>query len=134
MIGQWRQLCERLGIRDETHCERWFGKIREAYEAPLRSYHNLGHIEHCLRVLDHDRVSPNDCLEVELALWFHDAVYDSKARDNEERSACFASDMLQEMRVSGGVVDQVAQLIRITAHHAKPDTYFESRDPDIRFV
>jgi predicted metal-dependent HD superfamily phosphohydrolase len=58
---------------------------------------------------------------VQLAIWFHDAVYDTRAKDNEERSAAFAVEVLQPLGVPTPTVEHVARLVRATAHLASPD-------------
>jgi predicted metal-dependent HD superfamily phosphohydrolase len=55
--------------------------------ASFRRYHTLDHIHDCLRRLDKVATLLNDPDAVELALWFHDAVYEMDAGTNEQRSA-----------------------------------------------
>ncbi|MCW8131677.1 MAG: hypothetical protein KIS92_15130 [Planctomycetota bacterium] len=56
-----------------------------------RAYHNLAHVAACLAHLDafarRVRVPVGAFDDLELALWFHDFVYDPKRKDNEARSA-----------------------------------------------
>jgi predicted metal-dependent HD superfamily phosphohydrolase len=59
--------------------------------------------------------------EVELALWFHDAVYDPKGQDNEARSADWATEALAQTGASGEVQQRVRALIMATCHDAEPD-------------
>src|SRR5690242_20725665 len=54
---------------------------------------------------------------VRLAAWYHDAVYDSHATDNEERSADMARSALSRLRVPGDRVESVARLILATKTH-----------------
>jgi len=54
---------------------------------------------------------------VELALWFHDAVYDPKAADNEERSAALAERCLLEGGIPDALTETVAKLVMATKHH-----------------
>ncbi len=75
------------------------GKLRDelvrAYAAPERHYHNLAHIEAMLEL--HAQRTRTHCpirQAVEAAIWFHDAVYDTRRHDNEERSAQLAADRL----------------------------------------
>jgi predicted metal-dependent HD superfamily phosphohydrolase len=60
--------------------------------------------------------------EVELALWFHDAVYDVTRGDNEQRSA----DWARQAALAGGVSTEAAQrlhaLVMATRHDALPST------------
>jgi len=57
------------------------------YEAPDRRFHNLDHIRDCLRRFDEVSLLLEDPDAVEVALWFHDAVYDVGTTTNERRSA-----------------------------------------------
>ena len=61
--------------------------LRRRYEEPFRQYHNLHHILDCLELCDEVAPLLVDRDAVELALWFHDAVYDTGASTNELRSA-----------------------------------------------
>jgi predicted metal-dependent HD superfamily phosphohydrolase len=58
-----------------------------AYDQNQRVYHTRQHIEDCLTLFD--RIQPRlenpDALE--LAIWYHDAIYEIGARDNERQSA-----------------------------------------------
>ena len=52
---------------------------------------------------------------VKLAAWLHDVIYDSKASDNEERSADFAERLCEGLAIPEG--NLVAALIRTTKTH-----------------
>jgi len=58
--------------------------------------------------------------EVALALWFHDAIYDVHAHDNEQRSADWACDALQSAKAHDDVTTRVQALVMATQHHAVP--------------
>lgn len=66
-----------------------YADLCELYSAPYRRFHNLDHIRDCLRKFDEVAPLLNDRDAVELALWFHDAVYEVGATTNERRSAEF---------------------------------------------
>ena len=55
-----------------------------------RTTNTLAHVAHCLDELKAARSEARDAATVELALWMHDAVYDPRAKDNEEKSAGLA--------------------------------------------
>jgi predicted metal-dependent HD superfamily phosphohydrolase len=52
-----------------------------------RVFHNLGHIDDCLRRFDDVSPHLDDPDAVEIALWFHDAIYVPGDATNEQRSA-----------------------------------------------
>jgi predicted metal-dependent HD superfamily phosphohydrolase len=56
---------------------------------------------------------------VELALWFHDAVYHADRSDNEEQSAHWASRCLLEAGADTETADTVAHLILATRHDSE---------------
>ena len=80
-------------------------------------YHDLLHLAEVLDRLDLLAAAGAsfDPTLVALAAWFHDAVYDG-ADDDEERSAQWAERALPE-----AYADEVARLVRMTAHHRPSD-------------
>ena len=55
------------------------------------------------------------------AIWWHDAVYDPRAKDNEAQSAEMARRDLRDFDVSIHAREEVARLIRLTAGHEVED-------------
>ena len=82
--------------------------LKARYAEPHRRYHTLEHIEHCLREFDPRQAREPEA--VELAIWFHDAVYDTRRSDNEERSAAWLLELMPEAK-------RAAELILATKHH-----------------
>jgi predicted metal-dependent HD superfamily phosphohydrolase len=64
-----------------------YAELSRLYTAPYRRYHNFGHIQDCLRLVDEVAPLLKDRDAVEFGLWFHDAVYDTGVTTNEWRSA-----------------------------------------------
>jgi len=56
-----------------------------------------------------------------MAIWFHDAIYDPKGKDNEERSANLAAEVLISARLPEGFGQRVKRLILATKHAAPPE-------------
>lgn len=94
--------------------------LAEAYGAPERYYHTLAHVGACLGELDGAAALAHDPDAVELALWLHDVVYDSRADDNEARSAAWAGALLGGA-APGPLVARVGELILATRHAHPPD-------------
>ena len=95
-------------------------ELERAYTSPDRHYHNLDHIQHCLTLFEQMRNQFADAEDVELAIWFHDSVYDSARSDNEDRSADWAAQSLMECGASQEQIDRVRNLILATKHNAAP--------------
>ncbi len=51
------------------------------------------------------------------AIWYHDAVYDPQAKDNEEQSAQLAQSQLSALGLASSQLDHIADMIRATAKH-----------------
>jgi predicted metal-dependent HD superfamily phosphohydrolase len=98
-----------------------FDALVAAYTEPHRAYHNAKHIADCVAQLDAVREAVARPDEVEMALWFHDAVYDPKAADNEERSADWLVRALSEQKVDQNAVKRIADLILATKHQTVPN-------------
>jgi predicted metal-dependent HD superfamily phosphohydrolase len=102
--------------------------VRNQYQEPGRHYHTLEHIRECLRIFDYLSArapiysSNGDPDAVELALWFHDAYYDSRASDNEERSAQFAGEILATLGCTKKTIHEVQRLVMATTHQRSPRT------------
>jgi predicted metal-dependent HD superfamily phosphohydrolase len=104
-----------FGIRNESST---FAALFAAYSQNHRYYHTAQHIDHCLRELDAVLDLAAEPAEVELALWFHDAVYEPMSSNNEERSADWASELLSQHGVAAARVANVRAHIMATRHDA----------------
>ena len=93
----------------------------DLYAEPQRAYHTLRHLTHCLDELEDARHLAEHPNEVEMALWFHDAIYDPKAKDNEERSAELARRVATEALLPEAFGNRVADLVLATRHHGLPE-------------
>ena len=94
-----------------------YDRLVALYSEPHRHYHNFHHIADCLAEFDRARVLAREPLAVELAIWFHDAVYDPRAADNEELSARLAQAWLGEVHAEPALIDAVSRLILATKKH-----------------
>lgn len=95
-----------------------FAELERRYRETQRHYHTLRHLEECFAALDDMRPAGSDTTVIELALWFHDAIYDVYRHDNEEQSAAWAASCLERAGVPRPTVDKVTALILATRHHA----------------
>src|SRR5439155_22696514 len=98
-----------------------FDRLVAAYAEPHRCYHTLEHLSEVFKVAGKLADVATDPAAVQLAIWFHDGVYDPRAKDNEERSAALADELLRPLGVPDDVLRHVAAMIRATAHTATGD-------------
>ncbi|MBW8909455.1 hypothetical protein AB6802_14895 [Mesorhizobium sp. RCC_202] len=90
-----------------------------AYQAADRHYHNLAHIKAMLALADEYRGLLDDPDAFEAAVWLHDAIYDSRAKNNEAKSAELAAERLAG-RASSGRLARIVAMINATATHQLP--------------
>ena len=91
-----------------------FGRLEMLYGEAHRGYHHGGHIVDCLREFD---LVPGRPRAVEMAIWFHDVIYDPHRKDNEERSALHFTAEADGAGMSGDWIADVDRLIRVTSQH-----------------
>lgn len=127
MQKNWVQLLERYRV-PPADAYPPFDALVAAYTAPERHYHNLEHVAEVFRVAGRLSARVDDANALQLAIWFHDAVYDSRARDNERRSGELLVDLLGPVGVPASALDRAVQLIWATAHTGDPPA---TRDAEV---
>jgi len=91
------------------------------YAEPHRAYHTRQHLSECFATLAPAAHLAEHLGEVQLALWFHDAVYDTRAHDNEAQSARWAQESIRGAGVDPAAVARVHSLVMATSHDGDPD-------------
>lgn len=113
----WHETWAHLG---KTSPDGLLDSLVQAYREPHRAYHTLAHLEECFGHLERYPGRPHAPGFVLLALWFHDAIYDTRAPRNEEKSAAWARSALANLEPEP--LDVVERLILVTKHDAHPAT------------
>ncbi|HZC99365.1 MAG TPA: metal-dependent phosphohydrolase [Actinomycetes bacterium] len=103
LLGRWRAAAP---PGSDPLARELLGRWRE----PHRHYHTVAHLAAVLTIV---RQRP----AVELAVWFHDAIYDPHAANNEAASAELAERSLTAAGAAPAMVAEVARLVRLTATH-----------------
>jgi predicted metal-dependent HD superfamily phosphohydrolase len=96
--------------------------VTARWAEPHRKYHTLQHLRECLALFEGDRALAEHSGEVAIALWFHDAVYDTNRHDNEAESANWARRVLLEAGATDECAARVHALIMATRHSENPAT------------
>ena len=122
---KWHDLLRALAV-DPALADRTFEDICRYYAGPGRFYHTLDHVEAVLETVESLGSFARNLNAVKLAVWLHDVIYDSRASDNEERSADFADRLCEKLSIPEGRV--VAYLILKTKTHDAGD------DPDAQVL
>ena len=91
--ANWTAAWQALGVAAPDDALRF--ELQRRYGEPQRHYHTMQHLGECLAWFDREQALAERPGEVALALWFHDAIYDVHAHDNEARSADWARQALQ---------------------------------------
>lgn len=103
-----------LGIADPANI---FAQLSTNYNAQGRYYHTSKHVSDCLRALRDNVRLATKVSEIEVAIWFHDAIYDTHRKDNEALSAAWAERYLSSMGVEGEVIQRIKNMVLCSKTH-----------------
>ncbi|WP_443747235.1 HD domain-containing protein [Asticcacaulis solisilvae] len=112
---RWMHLANDLQLPAAVMSAAW-SELETAYSEPHRHYHTLTHIEAVLSALDSHRGQFDDAQVAELALVYHDLVYDPARQDNETQSAARLLDRLSGYLPEARLA-RAAGHIEATRHH-----------------
>lgn len=93
--------------------------LRRRYAEPHRAYHGQAHVDVLLRGLAEEDGHVWNRAASELAVWYHDAIYDPGSSDNEARSADLLVDEMHQLACPS-VVGAAEVMVRATASHELP--------------
>jgi predicted metal-dependent HD superfamily phosphohydrolase len=113
-VRAWR------GIGSCTDGDATYHALVARYGEPHRKYHTLQHLRECLGLFESVRRLASSPAEVEVALWFHDAIYDVERHDNEAQSAAWARTVILEAGASSQVAEHIHSLVMVTRHTGSP--------------
>lgn len=118
LLGGWVRHTRRLapGV-DRTDLEAAGLELLSRYAEPHRGYHDTQHLSEVVAAVALLAEHARDLSAVMLAAWWHDAVYEVGADDNEEASARLATATLGGWDAEPDRVLHVADLVRMTAAH-----------------
>jgi predicted metal-dependent HD superfamily phosphohydrolase len=126
LFCQWQHTLSGFEV-DQVRKSNAFNLLVEAYSSSDRYYHTLKHIYHVLKIIDNLQAHTTNLATVQLAAWFHDVVYDTKAKNNEERSADYACELLSSLGIPRSNITAVTCLIINTKNHQAAADDFDSQ-------
>jgi predicted metal-dependent HD superfamily phosphohydrolase len=115
----WQSTWEDLGLAPEPQLLQ---ALLARYAEPHRAYHTAQHLEECCEHFIRSRTLAQDPGAVQLALWFHDAIYDTRSPRNEEQSAAWAVQALTAAGAPAPLQSSVETMVLATKHNAAPDS------------
>ncbi|WP_036198996.1 hypothetical protein [Marinobacter sp. EVN1] len=125
---RWQTLMSALGLPLSEEC---YHALHAAYLEKHRFYHTVDHIDAMLTHFDGVKEIAEKPEELELAIWFHDAVYKSLSKTNELDSANWAQTFLAAHSYGKAGIERVHNLIMATLHNGNIETPDEQLIVDI---
>lgn len=127
LVARWNSLLTRLGAESGRHF-RILDDLLTRYGEPQRVFHNASHISNMLGGGEKDVV-------LELAIWYHDAVFDPTRTNNEELSAELAEKNLSQIGLKSKLISQVLDSVLSTkTHNAKDKIQEKLIDLDLNIL
>jgi predicted metal-dependent HD superfamily phosphohydrolase len=114
--GQWEALFCGYDA-DKRDVEDLYHQLVRLYSAEGRAYHNLSHIRSLLDLSDSFRDRIQNYQALGFAIWFHDAIYNTRKKDNEELSAKFAVKSIGRFKVPVDTLVLICEMILATGEH-----------------
>jgi len=118
----WQKLLrERMNKSVHMSLKDEFGRLIEHYTEAHRAYHRLEHLEYLFDLHDKYWYLADDRDALELAIWFHDVIYDTKkvrerSESNELLSERYAREVMSKFGISSTLQNVVSGLIMVTRH------------------
>lgn len=116
----WLRSWAELGIPASAQLQDLFAEITARYAEPHRFYHTSQHLAECFERWSNLREQARHPAEVEVALWFHDAVYDTHSDSNEAHSADLALEAALRLGVGTLPAQRIYGLVMVTRHATMP--------------
>ena len=125
---RWKLLMKAMGFEPSLD---YYDALKTAYTEKHRFYHTTQHIKAMLNHFDAviEFVERPD--EMELAIWFHDAIYKTLSKTNELDSAKWAQSFLEKQGYDKAGIERIFNLIMATLHNGKLKTNDEKIIVDI---
>ena len=125
---RWLNLMESFGFNQNNDV---FNALITSYQEKHRKYHTGEHINATLKHFDCVKDQFKEPRLVELALWFHDVIYQPFSTSNEADSAQWAKQFLNDNNASQESQNLIVELIMATLHAAEPTSKDEALLVDI---
>lgn len=114
--SKWFNLSSKY-VEDKTVIDSLWEDILKYYLEKHRYYHNLSHIQNMLTQAENFKKDITDFDVLLFSIWYHDIIYKSTKKDNEEKSASFAEKCLKSINFEEKRLKNIKNLIVSTKKH-----------------
>ena len=97
----------------------YWNEIEKKYSQKNRHYHNLIHLENIINELQNIQSEINDWNSILFSIFYHDIIYKSTSKDNEEKSADIAGIRLKKINLDIYQINKICNQILATKAHKK---------------
>jgi len=112
----FKELIVRYTSDAELSSRLWL-EILNAHSQRSRYYHNLSHLENIYQQISCVKGEIEDWDIMLFALFYHDYIYNVYKKDNEEKSALYAKNVLQKIGVNTEPISSCYAIILATKGH-----------------
>lgn len=97
-----------------------FNDLMARYAEKHRHYHTVAHLVQLFETVLAHREAVQNFEAMAMAIFFHDAIYDTYRKDNEAQSALLAAKMMPVLGHSPSTTQWVCEAIQTTQNHQAP--------------
>ena len=120
-------LISKYSNNEKLKTEYW-AEIEKSYSQKKRKYHNLNHLENMILELENVKDQISDYAVSLFSVFYHDIIYKTTSKDNEEKSAEKAKICLEKLNISDDRISNIYNQIFATKSHKRSD------DSDTNFL
>lgn len=117
---KWTKLCLEF-TQNKALIEEVWEEIESAYNSTNRAYHTLDHLQSMFHLEQEFLPHLNQPDYFSFSIFFHDYVYDPTRADNELKSAEYAREKLQALKVPVVGIELCYEQILATKNHEPAD-------------
>jgi predicted metal-dependent HD superfamily phosphohydrolase len=115
---------------DEIATRAWPDSLIQAYTELQRHYHTITHISSMLRLSQSHQYLITNPTVIQLAIFFHDWVYDPKADNNELQSIDIFKKFAAQLNLPDTLTEKVCHYIEATTTHSLKQS--DNTDEDLK--
>lgn len=97
--------------------EKLWSEIEKKYSVKRRHYHTLQHLTNLINELESIKQEIVTWDSVLFSVYYHDIIYNTLKKDNEEKSAILAEKRLIELKIDSSTINKVKKQILATKSH-----------------